>query len=403
MYAVASRFEALCRSLSLPVLTLIVFAIPSAAADRAVWVRPFVSATQPTRKDPVEARKYIRTELERMKRAGFNVVFLETFWDGYTIYPSRVVPQRPLSIPYGVARKDEAGQTETYDVLQFYIDEAEKLGIRVDAWMHIFHQWSTNLGDPSKSPIFSKFPEWMALDINGSPLVKSEAEGANREVDKVFMSPSNAGVRRLLVNVMREMVAKYPKLGGVQLDYIRYPLHYPETPFDYSADALAQFKKDTGLDAKTLKSEAEKRQWQDWKTLKVTEVVKLVSDEVRKSQPKWQISVAVFPDFENTLKVKMQDSRDWAAKGYIDAFYPMCYSPNFDTVDRWAKEFRREIKPPMKVYLTLYVTHFYKNNSLDERFLNVEKKYGYDGLAIFASQLVTDDLAEKLGVWDAGK
>ncbi|MBK8148468.1 MAG: family 10 glycosylhydrolase [Acidobacteria bacterium] len=403
MYAVASRFEALCRSLSLPVLTLIVFAIPSAAADRAVWVRPFVSATQPTRKDPVEARKYIRTELERIKRAGFNVVFLETFWDGYSIYPSRVVPQRPLSIPYGVARKDEAGQTETYDVLQFYIDEAEKLGIRVDAWMHIFHQWSTNLGDPSKSPIFSKFPEWMALDINGSPLVKSEAEGANREVDKVFMSPSNAGVRRLLVNVMREMVAKYPKLGGVQLDYIRYPLHYPETPFDYSADSLAQFKKDTGLDAKTLKSEAEKRQWQDWKTLKVTEVVKLVSDEVRKSQPKWQISVAVFPDFENTLKVKMQDSRDWAAKGYIDAFYPMCYSPNFDTVDRWAKEFRREIKPPMKVYLTLYVTHFYKNNALDERFLNVEKKYGYDGLAIFASQLLTDDLAEKLGVWDAGK
>ena len=403
MYAVASRFGALCRSLSLPVLTLIVFAIPSAAADRAVWVRPFVSATQPTRKDPVEARKYVRTELERMKRAGFNVVFLETFWDGYTIYPSRVVPQRPLSIPYGVARKDEAGQTETYDVLQFYIDEAEKLGIRVDAWMHIFHQWSTNLGDPSKSPIFSKFPEWMALDINGSPLVKSEAEGANREVDKVFMSPSNAGVRRLLVNVMREMVAKYPKLGGVQLDYIRYPLHYPETPFDYSADALAQFKKDTGLDAKTLKSEAEKRQWQDWKTLKVTEVVKMLSEEVRKKQPKWQISVAVFPDFENTLKVKMQDSRDWAAKGYIDAFYPMCYSPNVDTVDRWAKEFRRDIKPPMKVYLTLYVTHFYKNNSLDERFLNVEKKYGYDGLAIFASQLVTDDLAEKLGVWDAGK
>jgi uncharacterized lipoprotein YddW (UPF0748 family) len=371
--------------------------LSSIAQSKAVWVRPFINANFETRKNPIEARKYIKTELERMKRAGFDTIFLETFWDGYTIYPSKIVPQRPLSIAYGVARKDEAGQTETYDVLQFYMDEAEKLGMSVHSWMHIFHQWNTNLGDVSKSPIFSKHPEWMVLDNKGSELVRSEAEGANRDVFKVFMSPSHPGVRKLLVAVMREMVAKYPKLGGVQLDYIRYPLHYPETPFDYSADALAQFTKDTKLDAKLLKTDAEKKIWQDWKTSKVTEVVKLLSDEVKKKRTDWQISVAVFPDFTNTLKVKMQDSRDWANKGYINAFYPMCYSPNFETVERWAKEFRADIKPPMKVFLTLYVTHFYKDGKLDERFLNLEKKYNYSGLAIFASQLVTDDLIEKLG------
>ena len=367
------------------------------AQTKAVWIRPFVSADFKTRKDPVEARKYIKAELERMKQAGFDTIFLETFWDGYTIYPSKVVPQRPLVIPYGVARKDEVGQDETYDPLQFYLHEAEKLGISVHSWMHIFHQWNTNLGDVSKSPIFSKYPEWMVLDNKGSHLVVSEAEGANREIFKVFMSPSHAGVRKLLVAVMQEMVAKYPRLGGVQFDYIRYPLHYPETPFDYSADALAQFTKNTGLDAKALKTQAEQQKWQDWKTLKVTEVVKLLSDEVKRKQPDWEISVAVFPGFENTLKVKMQDSRDWANKGYINAFYPMCYSPNFETVEKWAKEFRTDIKPPMKVFLTLYVTHFYKDGKLDERFLNLEKKYNYTGLAIFASQLVTDDLAEKLG------
>ncbi len=370
---------------------------PAFSQTKAVWIRPLINANFETRKNPVEARKYIKTELERMKRAGFNLIFLETFWDGYTIYPSKIVLQRPLSIAYGVARKDEAGQTETYDVLQFYLDEAEKLGMSVHSWIHVFHQWNTNLGDVSKSPIFSKYPEWMVLDNKGSELVRSEAEGANRDVFKVFMSPSHAGVRKLLVAVMREMVANYPKLGGVQLDYIRYPLHYPETPFDYSADALAQFTKDTKLDAKLLKTDAEKKIWQDWKTSKVTEVVKLLSDEVKKKQPNWEISVAVFPDFTNTLKAKMQDSRDWANKGYINAFYPMCYSPNFDTVERWAKEFRTDIKPPMKVFLTLYVTHFFKDGKLDERFLNLEKKYNYSGLAIFASQLVTDDLVEKLG------
>ena len=359
-------------------------------------MRPFISANVETRRNPVEARKYIRAEVERLKRAGFDTIFLETLWDGYTIYPSTVVPQRPLSIAYGVAHKDEAGQTETFDPLHFYLDEAQKVGISVHSWMHIFHQWSTNLGDAARSPIFSKYPEWMVLDINGSNLVRSEAEGEHRDIYKVFMSPSNTGVRSLLVGVMHELVSRYPKLGGVQLDYIRYPLHYPETPFDYSADTLMQFKRDTGLDAKALKTDAEKRSWQDWKTQKVTEVVKMLSEEVRKKQPNWQISVAVFPDFTNTLKVKMQDSRDWANKGYINAFYPMCYSPSFEKVEGWAKEFRAEIKPPMKVFLTLYVTHFYKDGKLDERFLNLKDKYGYDGLAIFASQLISDDLVEKL-------
>jgi uncharacterized lipoprotein YddW (UPF0748 family) len=278
-----------------------------------------------------------------------------------------------------------------------YIDEAARIGLKTHAWLHIFHQWNTNLGDATKSPIFAKHPEWMVLDQNNSPNVVSEAEGANREIYKVFLSPSNKEARKFLENIIRELTEKYPNLAGAQWDYIRYPLHNGQQNFDFSADALAQFKKETNLDARNLKDADDKLIWQEWKTRQVTKIVEEFNKIVRAKRPNWEISVAVFPGFENTLKVKMQDSRSWAKKGYINAFYPMCYSPNFDTVEKWAKEFRGEIKPPMKVFLTLYVTHFYKDGKLDERFLNLETKYGYDGLAIFASQLVTDDLADILG------
>lgn len=363
------------------------------AQSRAVWVRPFIGADETIRKDERKAREFIRAELVKIKRADLGKVFVETFWDGYTIYPSKIARQRPLSIPHGTAASGK-----NFDVLQIYLDEAEKLNLKIHSWMHVFHQWNTNLGDVSRSPLFAKNPEWMVLDASGSPLVRSEAEGANRDIDKVFMSPSHAGVRKLLVEVMREQTAKYPRLGGVQLDYIRYPLHSPEAPFDFSADALRRFRADTKLDARNLRSETEKRVWQDWKTRQVTEVVELLSREIKRKQPAWEISVAVFPDFANTLRVKMQDSRDWAAKGYINAFYPMLYSPNFERVEAWAREFRAEIKPPLKIFLTLYVSHFYdaRTNRLDERFLNLEKKYGYDGTAFFAAQLLTDDLIEKL-------
>ena len=360
---------------------------------RAVWIRPFINANELIRRDEQKSTEYIRTELQRMKRAGFDTVFVETLWDGYTIYPSKVTLQRPLSIQYGTAQIAE----KNFDVLQIYLDEAARINLKVHAWLHIFHQWNTNLGDVTKSPIFSKHPEWMVLDQNDSPNVVSEAEGVNKDIYKVFLSPSNKEARKFLENIIRELTEKYPNLAGAQWDYIRYPLHTNQQNFDYSADALAQFKKDTNLNPRDLKNADDKLIWQEWKTRQVTKTVEEFNKIVRAKRPNWEISVAVFPGFENTLKVKMQDSRNWAKKGYINAFYPMCYSPNFEKVEAWAKEFRGDIKPPMKVFLTLYVTHFYKDGVLDERFLNLEKKYGYDGLAIFASQLVTDDLAEKLG------
>jgi hypothetical protein len=51
---------------------------------------------------------------------------------------------------------------------------------------------------------FSKHKDWAILDSSGSPLVKAEAEGANRDIYKVFMSPSNRQARKYL----RDVVAK---------------------------------------------------------------------------------------------------------------------------------------------------------------------------------------------------
>ena len=109
---------------------ILVFVCSTSASSqvKGVWVRPFIKADIATRKDPVKGREYIRQDLERVKAAGLNTVYLEVFWDSYTLYPSKYVPQRPLNIAYGVATKDAAGQTETWDPLLVYIAEGEKLG-----------------------------------------------------------------------------------------------------------------------------------------------------------------------------------------------------------------------------------------------------------------------------------
>lgn len=383
-------------------LWIIFLCLTANAQVKAVWVRPLINADVETRKNPVKGRGHIRAELERIKRANLNTIYLEAFWDGYTIYPSKFALQRPLSIPYGVAHKDEAGQFETWDVLKIYIEEAAKLDLKVHAWLHVFHQWSTNLGGLEKSPIFKQFPEWAMLDVNDSPLVTSEAEGEKRDIFKVFMSPSNPQVRKFLRQIVGEIADKYPNLSGIQWDYIRYPLQFPETPFDYNPLTLAQFTKETKLDARKLSAKDTPKEWQiwqDWKTRQVTEVVRELGEIVRKKQPKWEISAAVFPDIEQNLRVKQQDWKSWAQKNYVDALLPMVYSPNFAKVESWARDFRKDLEgAKTRVYPALFIGHFYNRNSklYNENYLKLETKFKFDGFGLFAAQSLTDDLIEKL-------
>lgn len=384
-------------SLAFFAILLFIFAAQTRAQTRAVWVRPFINADEETRKDAVKGREFIRKELEQIRSARLDTVYLEVFWDGYTIYPSKIAPTRPASLKYGIA--DERGKS--WDALKVYAEEAAKFGVKVHAWIHVFHQWNTNLGGTEKSPIFSAHPEWMMLDAKGSPLVKTEAEGVNRDIYKVFISPSNKEVRKYLRNVVAELAKNYPQLGGIQWDYIRYPLQTAETAYDYNPLTLALFRKETGLDALKLSPKTtpkEWRAWQDWKTLQVTEVVRELARVVRSRQPKWEISSAVFPGFEENLRVKQQDWKTWSEKGYIDALLPMLYSADFARVDEWAKEFRAVVAPRTKVYPALYIGHFYeaKTQKYDDRYLRLNEKYKFDGFGLFAAQSLTGDLAEKL-------
>lgn len=384
------------RILLLP-FAFLLFTSPLFARTKAVWVRPFIGASEEVRRDAAKGREFIRRELEKIKRAELDTVYLEVFWDGYTIYPTRVAEQRPAKINYGTADAKGKG----WDALQVYLEEAARLDIKLHAWIHVFHQWNTNLGGLENSPIFSRHPEWAMLDVKNSPLVKSEAEGANRDIFKVFISPSNREARKYLREIVVELARNYPRLGGIQWDYIRYPLQTEDAPFDYNALTLTQFQKETGLDARKLsaKDAPEKwKIWQDWKTRQVTETVAELAEIVRRTRPQWEISAAVFANIEENLRVKQQDWKTWAAKGYVDALLPMLYSTDYAKVERWGKDFRRDVSPKTKIYPALFIGHFYNaaNKTLDERYLRLAETYDFNGFGLFAAQSLTDDLIEKL-------
>jgi uncharacterized lipoprotein YddW (UPF0748 family) len=373
---------------------------------RAVWLRPLIGAGVEVRRSPDQSRALIRAELSKVKRAGFNTVYIESFFDGYTSYPSKVATQRPLSLKFGVATRDSHGRIVTWDVLGTYLEEGMRLGLSVHAWVQVFFAWHTGLGDVANSPIFGPHPEWLALDASGSPLVRAEPEGARGEISKLFMSPSHRGVRAFLVRLVRELSLRYRGLDGIQLDFIRYPSQELAV-FDYSRDAIRQFKRASGLSARDLspdKTPVEWGRWQTWKAEQVTSALRELSGAIRISRPDMVISAAVYPDFEEDLRLKMQDTRRWARLGLVDALLPMLYGRDFDQLDTWAREFRAGIKGRTRIYPAIFIGDFYdsKTHNIDGRYLALGKQHGFDGIGLFAAQLVTDKLAEDLSAGDFG-
>ena len=67
-------------------------------------------------------------------------------------------------------------------------------------------------------------------------------------------------------------------------------------------------------------------------------------------------------------------------------------SVSFFTPDAAPNLIRNGLNP------ALFIGDFYsaERRTVDARYLAIEKKYGFDGVGLFASQLLTDDLAEHL-------
>jgi uncharacterized lipoprotein YddW (UPF0748 family) len=94
----------------------------------------------------------------------------------------------------------------------------------------------------------------------------------------------------------------------------------------------------------------------------------------------------------------MQDTRNWARAGDIDALLPMLYSAEFAKVELWSREFRADVPLKTKIYPALLIGNFYdaKSKRFDARYLNLADKFNFNGFALFAAQNLTDDLIEKL-------
>ncbi len=296
-------------------------------AARAVWHRP----TEKSLED-------LRESLKTYQDCGINLVYVEAFFGGMSMFRSETVPYHKdfSSATYG----------EYTDYLTAFAAEAKKYGIEAHAWVEDFY-----VGINPNVGVYQQHPEWVLYNDDGSILQRNEG-GAY-----IFLDPANKEVQDFLITFYNEMLEKVPGITGLNLDYIRYPVSSRAEDTGYTVPAMRGFASSIGVTLQStdynalvkefkrlfnsdyhLDAEENQTKWTQYRTQVITSFVERIAKEVKGTHEGLVLSTAVFPSLTSSINTKMQDWQTWFKNGWIDVATPMAYYNNAGDVLLYVKD-----------------------------------------------------------------
>ncbi len=346
--------------------------------SRGVWVRP----TEHTREEVVAT-------LDRIAAAGLNTVFLETFFQGYTIFPSDAAAAQGVA----AQRPEFAG----FDPLQVFLEEGAARGIEVHPWIHTFFVGSDQAnGNPG--PVLTVHPDWAGVERED--IGADGPRPSSREPGYYFLDPAIPEARAYVQGIVAEILADYD-VDGVHLDYIRYPVSLPvESSFSYSDHARAAFQAEHGVDPATITPESDPAAWaawDDWRREVITSFVAEVRAIVDATRPGAVLSAAVFPDPFDSRVRKLQDWAEWSRRGLIDVLTGMSFGRGVATAEADTTSMLGALTDDTLLYTASYAPFADLPPDLLVDQVAAIREAGGQGEAVFAYNQLTDDQAAALG------
>lgn len=337
---------------------------------RAVWHRP-------TEKCEADVEKTVLRFLD----AGFNIMLIETNYEGYANAQKCVHDFLPI-------RK---GYENGFDVIEAFIRIGKANGMQIHAWFEDFFFGVKETG----CPMADVHPEWMAKRKDGGLLHDAYD-------DFYFLNPALDEVRALLLGLCKELLDQYD-FDGLQLDYIRYPvIHGIDRSAGFEEETKKMFFADTGIDINTIEDDKspEWKAFVDWRAAKITSYVKSIReliDGYRANGRNIVLSTAVFGDPAEAIRLKCQDWRYWVKQGWLDAIYPMAYLNDADDV---GSEVAYMVQHYGEAPNISGIAPMYNHLPVIESTKQVEacRKAGAKGVAFFATHSCTDEQLEKLKI-----
>jgi uncharacterized lipoprotein YddW (UPF0748 family) len=270
---------------------------------------------------------------------GTTDLFVQVYRGGRAWYKS----EQADAAPYRKALAAGGG----VDPLAALIEQAHEAGLRVHAWVNVLslsrNRNAPILQDLGSSAIHVDRRGRSILDYPASlELPAPDSDWYRVGTPGLYLDPGAPGVAERLVATFRELVAGYPKLDGLHLDYIRHPGVLPFVPgsrfgvgldYGYGEASRLQFRRDTGVrgpysndsdpDPKHI---VNSERWDAWRRDKVTALVKQIGEATAEVNKELRLSAAVISYVDRAYLSLAQDWRGWLEDDLLDFAVPMVYS-----------------------------------------------------------------------------
>lgn len=337
---------------------------PIKTSNNGVWIRP----------DTTDVNK-IKEIVNNIKQAGLKDIYLETFYHGYTIYPSEIAKE------FGFENQNP--KFKDTDILKEWVKAAHQNDLKLHVWFETFYAGTGNSG-----PILSRKPEW--ANIQRKNIRTKELKPSSIEPNAFFMDPANPEVRYYVVNLVSEICKNY-EVDGINLDYIRYPNSLPEnfpsyldSTWGYTETARKEFKLQMGIDP--VKLTPDDKLWADWvqyRQRKVNLMVREVYQEIKSINKNIILSAVVFPDREKAAVQKLQNWKDWIVCRYIDRLTPIILGSSPELIATYCLQLRDLSQGQIEIIPGIFGAF---NNDIPVNFIQqvmATNISGIDGINIF--------------------
>lgn len=333
---------------------------------KGIWIRPTERSAEA-----------IARSLDKIKAAGIDDVFLETYFHGKTIFPSKTMES------YQFIPQNE--KFVGFDPLKYWVEEAHKRNMKVHIWFETFYVGNGNPKDNPRS-ILAVDPSWANVtkkNFDSLTPVPSLSEHGG-----YFLDPANPNVQSFLQDLIQEIICTYHP-DGINLDYIRYPQSlaakysgYDLSNWGYTAYARNEFKTQNGKDPVDISyNDPLWPAWDRYRQDKITAFVMRISNLTK--QNKVMLTAVIFPDRQKALETKQQDWRTWSALGYIDGFTPLLLTCDAKTANVMMQDVIKNKNPNTKLYAGLFIT--FMNGSSEDllRQIHEARKLNANGIIVF--------------------
>ncbi len=186
---------------------------PPTIKPKAMWIDAHANFSKLATKAGIDA------ELKKIKDYGMNMIYLDVKpGNGHALYKSDI-------LPYCDTFGTETVTRDYDDYLGYFLEKCKELDIDVVASIVATGFGHHGADGVKQGLVYDNLDKWydkcqVRSDENDPDKLVNIADDPDQPI--VMLTPRSPEVQQLVVDIVTELVTKYPGLKGISLDYLRY-------------------------------------------------------------------------------------------------------------------------------------------------------------------------------------